>query len=103
MAPVQQAASSLWESFFQDLVVNVSALGSCVWSQGLSGKSERVHVWANSNTQVIWDVVLGFCSARQDPPLGLVFSGGVADVVPEVEERTFRFALCLLISSLQRS
>lgn len=62
VAPVQQACTaSLHACFFQHLAVNVSALESCVWSQGLDGKSERVHACANSNTRFIWDVALGFC------------------------------------------
>ena len=64
VAPVQQAAPSLHACFFQHLAVNVSALESCAWSQGLGGKSECVHVRANSSTLFIWDVALGFCSVH---------------------------------------
>lgn len=50
VAAVQQAASSLCACFVQDMVVNVNVLESYMWSQGLGGKSECVHVCANSNT-----------------------------------------------------
>lgn len=57
-----QGAPSFAACLFQHLAVNVSALESCVWSQGLSRKSECVHVCTNSDIQFLRDSALGFCS-----------------------------------------
>lgn len=50
-------------TFFQHLAVNVSAPASCVWSQGLEGKSEWAHVCVSSDPLFIWDSALSCCSA----------------------------------------